>query len=112
VTAPRAGRDDATLRGAIVLVVAIVIGLALLARSGGGGSDEAATTTEASTASTAFDGSTTTSSATVGTAVYRGFRFPPLLRRLSAALRFRFAVPRLLSPAAPSDPQRVFRDRA
>jgi hypothetical protein len=66
VTAPSAGRDDATLRGAVVLVVAIVIGLALLARSGGGGSDEAATTTEASTSSTAFDGSTTASDSVPG----------------------------------------------
>lgn len=64
MTAPSSGRDDATLRGAVVLIVAIVIGLALLARSGGGGDDEAAssdrdttTTTEAS-GSTDADGST------------------------------------------------------
>ncbi len=67
MTAPSAGRDDATIRGAVVLVVAIVIGLALLARSGGGGSDDAAAaTTEASTASTAFDGSTTAPQTTAG----------------------------------------------
>jgi len=55
MTAPTTGRDDATVRGAIVLVVAIVIGLALLARSGGGGDDDAdatTTTTAAATAST------------------------------------------------------------
>ncbi len=52
MTAPASGRDDATVRGAIVLVVAIVIGLALLARGGGGGDDDtdAATTTTAATA--------------------------------------------------------------
>lgn len=66
MTAPRGGRDDATLRGAVVLVVAIVIGLALLARSGGGGTDEAATTTEAATTSTEFDGATTTSASVPG----------------------------------------------
>lgn len=62
--APAPGaRDDATIRGAVVLVVAIVIGLALLARSGGGGdeedasSDRSTTTTEAS-AATGADGST------------------------------------------------------
>lgn len=64
MTAPSAGgRDDATIRGAVVLVVAIVIGLALLARSGGGGdeedasSDRSTTTTEA-TASTDATGET------------------------------------------------------
>lgn len=67
MTAPSTGRDDATLRGAVVLVVAIVIGLALLARSGGGGSDEAATTTTvgATVSSTAVDGSTTTTADSV-----------------------------------------------
>lgn len=45
MTAPARGRDDATIRGAVVLVVAIVIGLALLARSGGGGDDAAAEAT-------------------------------------------------------------------
>lgn len=73
MTAPR-GRDDATIRGAVVLVVAIVIGLALLARSGGGGdekADDTTTTTEAAGDTTtvpggsgstlpALDGSTTT----------------------------------------------------
>ncbi|HMJ79097.1 MAG TPA: LytR C-terminal domain-containing protein [Iamia sp.] len=51
MTAP--SRDDATLRGAVVLVVAIVIGLALLARSGGGSDEDTSSkeTTE-STAST------------------------------------------------------------
>ena len=55
MTAPSAGRDDATVRGAVVLVVAIVIGLALLARggSGGGGGDEDAARGEPSTESTA-----------------------------------------------------------
>ena len=60
MTSPTAGRDDATLRGAVVLVVAIVIGLALLARGGGGGDDDdASDTTEAreTTESTQFDGS-------------------------------------------------------
>ena len=59
MTSPSAGRDDATLRGAVVLVVAIVIGLALLARGGGGGDDDDATdTTEGTTTtSTEFDGS-------------------------------------------------------
>lgn len=55
MTAPASGRDDATLRGAVVLVVAIVIGLALLARGGGGGDDDeadATTTTAAVTEST------------------------------------------------------------
>ncbi|WCO67791.1 LytR C-terminal domain-containing protein [Iamia majanohamensis] len=67
MTAPAGGRDDATIRGAVVLVVAIVIGLALLARTGGGGSDEAATTTAAAaTESTAFDGSTTAPQTTAG----------------------------------------------
>ena len=63
MTAPSSGRDDATLRGAVVLVVAIVIGLALLARSGGGGGDDEdassdQTTTTATTEAT--DGSDTT----------------------------------------------------
>jgi hypothetical protein len=59
MTSPASGRDDATLRGAVVLVVAIVIGLALLARGGGGGDDDASDTTEAgsTTTSTEFDGS-------------------------------------------------------
>lgn len=59
MTSPTSGRDDATLRGAVVLVVAIVIGLALLARGGGGGDDDASDTTEAgsTTTSTEFDGS-------------------------------------------------------
>ncbi len=56
MTAPTSGRDDATLRGAVVLVVAIVIGLALLWRSGDGGSTEASDTTTAAT-STELDGS-------------------------------------------------------
>lgn len=63
MTAPTSGRDDATLRGAVVLVVAIVIGLALLVRGGGGGEDEAASTTTASSTTTAFDASTTVDTA-------------------------------------------------
>lgn len=60
MTAPTQGTgrgDDATLRGAVVLVVAIVIGLALLARGGGGGDDDATDTTEPreTTESTEFD---------------------------------------------------------
>ena len=63
MTAPRpSGRDDATLRGAVVLIVAIVIGIALLARSGGGGgSDDAASDSTSTTSTTVFDGSTTAS---------------------------------------------------
>lgn len=57
MTAPATGRDDATLRGAIVLVVAIVIGLALLAR-GGGADDSSPTTTRDSAATTEFTGTT------------------------------------------------------
>jgi hypothetical protein len=61
MTSPSAGRDDATLRGAVVLVVAIVIGLALLARGGGSGDDDATDTTESTTtSSTEFDGSQST----------------------------------------------------
>lgn len=63
MTAPGSGRDDATLRGAVVLVVAIVIGLALLARSGGGGGDEETgtdATTESSVTTEATGGSDTT----------------------------------------------------
>lgn len=63
MTAPASGRDDATLRGAVVLVVAIVIGLALLARSGGGGDDETAKadeTTESTASTTAAAGDQTT----------------------------------------------------
>lgn len=65
MTAPSAGRDDATVRGAVVLVVAIVIGLALLARggSGGGGDDEAADgepSTETTAAEATGEGDTTT----------------------------------------------------
>lgn len=69
MTAPGRGRDDATVRGAVVLVVAIVIGLALLARSGGGGDDtaEATTTTRAS-------GDTTTTVVGGGT----GSTLPPI----------------------------------
>jgi hypothetical protein len=55
MTAPSANRDDATLRGAVVLIVAIIIGLALLARSGGGSDDEDASseeTTESTAVST------------------------------------------------------------
>lgn len=59
MTAPTSGRDDATLRGAVVLVVAIVIGLALLARGGGGGGDdESADDTTTTTSTTEFDGAT------------------------------------------------------
>lgn len=61
VTSPTPRRDENTLRGAIVLVVAIVIGLALLARSGGDGSEEASATTESASSTTEFDGSTSTS---------------------------------------------------
>ncbi len=65
MTAPASGRDDATIRGAVVLVVAIVIGLALLARSGGGGGDDedasgSDQTTEATATTDASDGSDTT----------------------------------------------------
>jgi hypothetical protein len=64
MTAPGSGRDDATIRGAVVLVVAIVIGLALLARSGGGGDDDgddrADQTTESTASTEATDGSDTT----------------------------------------------------
>ncbi|HYI62576.1 MAG TPA: LytR C-terminal domain-containing protein [Acidimicrobiales bacterium] len=59
MTAPARGRDDATIRGAVVLVVAIVIGLALLWRSGTGDED-AATTTTRDTTTTEF-GATTSS---------------------------------------------------
>lgn len=58
MTAPTSGRDDATLRGAVVLVVAIVIGLALLARGGGGGDDDTAAETTTTTSTTEFDGAT------------------------------------------------------
>lgn len=64
MTAPTSGRDDATLRGAVVLVVAIVIGLALLVRSGGGGDDEAADTTSTTT-TTEFQGSTVDTAAPI-----------------------------------------------
>lgn len=59
MTAPTSGRDDATLRGAVVLVVAIVIGLALLWRSGGddASAEAADTTTTTAATSTEFDGS-------------------------------------------------------
>jgi hypothetical protein len=63
MTAPSSGRDDATLRGAVVLVVAIVIGLALLARSGSGGDDEDASsdeTTESTASTTTLAGDQTT----------------------------------------------------
>jgi hypothetical protein len=63
MTSPTSGRDDATLRGAVVLVVAIVIGLALLARGGGGGGDDDASDAgagETTTSSTEFDGSQST----------------------------------------------------
>lgn len=78
MTAPSSGRDDATLRGAVVLVVAIVIGLALLARSGGGGDEDTSAdeTTESSVSSTtagagdettvSIPGSTTTTTAPTG----------------------------------------------
>ena len=67
MTAPTSGRDDATVRGAIVLIVAIVIGLALLARSGGGGGDDEAadTTTTASTVSTEAGAADTSDDTTV-----------------------------------------------
>lgn len=58
MTAPTSGRDDATLRGAVVLVVAIVIGLALLARGGGGGGDDESAETTTTTSTTEFEGST------------------------------------------------------
>jgi len=64
MTAPTSGRDDATLRGAVVLVVAIVIGLALLVRSGGGGDDDAAATTS-TTSTTEFEGSTVDTAAPI-----------------------------------------------
>jgi hypothetical protein len=74
MTAPSAGRDDATVRGAVVLVVAIVIGVALLLRggSGGGGDDEAAdgapsTETTAATEATGEGESTTVPIATSST---------------------------------------------
>ncbi len=67
MTAPTTGRDGATLRGAVVLVVAIVIGLALLARSGGDDSGAAeAATTGASSSSTTFAGSTSLPPTTAG----------------------------------------------
>lgn len=69
MTAPARGRDDATVRGAVVLVVAIVIGLALLARSGGGGDDSADATT-----TTRPSGDTTTTVVGGGT----GSTLPPI----------------------------------
>lgn len=71
MTAPTSGRDDATLRGAIVLVVAIVIGLALLARSGGGGDDEDAARTDRTTES-AESSSTTAAGGTETTVPIQG----------------------------------------
>ena len=53
MTAPSSGRDDTTIRGAVILVVAIVIGLALLARSGGGGGDDDRADSDPTTESTA-----------------------------------------------------------
>jgi len=58
VTAPASGRDDATMRGAVVLIVAIVIGLALLIRSGGGDDSADKTTTTRASSSTASTEST------------------------------------------------------
>ncbi|CAN5522666.1 MAG: LytR C-terminal domain-containing protein [Iamia sp.] len=63
---PSAGRDDATIRGGVVLVVAIVIGLALLARSGGDGPDASAATTEVATSSTEVEGSTSSTDTVPG----------------------------------------------
>jgi hypothetical protein len=65
MTAPASGRDDATVRGAVVLIVAIVIGLALLARSGGGGGDDEdagsnETTTESTASTSTAPGDSTT----------------------------------------------------
>jgi hypothetical protein len=62
MTAPSSGRDDATLRGAVVLIVAIVIGLALLARGGGGGEEADATdgTTESTASTTTVAGGDST----------------------------------------------------
>lgn len=66
MTAPSAGRDDATVRGAVVLVVAIILGLALLTRGGGGGDDDGqdassdrSTESTATTAGTGGSDSTT-----------------------------------------------------
>lgn len=76
MTAPSRGRDDATIRGAVVLVVAIVIGLALLWRGGAGGDDTtaddrdpASNTSFTGDTGTDSDGSTmpTISSTTLGT---------------------------------------------
>lgn len=63
MTAPSRGRDDATIRGAVVLVVAIVIGLALLWRSGAGDDDTPAA--DSTTTSTAFDSTTDSDGNTV-----------------------------------------------
>ncbi len=61
MTAPSRGRDDATIRGAVVLVVAIVIGLALLWRSGAG-DDETTAPEQDSATETPFTGDTSTDS--------------------------------------------------
>ncbi|HEV7723175.1 MAG TPA: LytR C-terminal domain-containing protein [Iamia sp.] len=76
MTAP--SRDDATLRGAVVLVVAIVIGLALLARSAGGSDEDASTdepTESTASSTTAGAGDATTvpiESSTTTTAAITG----------------------------------------
>ncbi len=64
MTAPSSGRDEATLRGAVVLVVAIVIGLALLVRTGGGDDEDASRDRETTTTTTEASGSTDASGAT------------------------------------------------
>lgn len=63
MTAPSRGRDDATVRGAVVLVVAIVIGLALLWRSGA--DDDASTTTTRPTTPTDEVGAPSTDGGTL-----------------------------------------------
>lgn len=61
MTAPSRGRDDATVRGAVVLVVAIVIGLALLWRGGAGDDDPTAEERDPAS-NTSFTGDTSTGS--------------------------------------------------
>jgi hypothetical protein len=83
MTAPSSSRDDATLRGAVVLIVAIVIGLALLARGGGGGEDETSTdaTTESTESTTTVAGGDSTTvpiqSSTTVTSTPTGETRPP-----------------------------------